>query len=184
MKKLFICLIFFTLIFSQKAYAQTITLPMPSPTATPSANQEINYSLPYPGLLPGSPLYFVKAVRDKIQEIFTTNPLKKSNFYLLQADKRLASGMLMFEKGDKKEAEKIISKSQNYLEKSMDKAEQAKDSQESIIDITAKLKASSAKQELEISKLINKSDGETKKRLENDLKRAKELKNRAEKIKP
>lgn len=183
MKKLFFCLIFFTVVFSQKAYAQTITIPMPSPTATPSAQTDNNYSLPYPGLLPGNPLYSLKAMRDKLVEIITTNPLKKSNFYLLQADKRLATGLILYEKGKKEEAEITISKGQNYLEKSIDKANQAKDSQENIIDVTAKLRSSSLKQEIEISKLIKKSDGEVKKKLENDLKRAKSLKNRAHDIK-
>jgi uncharacterized membrane protein YheB (UPF0754 family) len=170
--------------FSQKTYAQTIDIPIPSPTATPSATPEINYALPYPGLLPGNPLYTFKAIRDKITEVMTTNPLKKANFYLLQADKRLSSALIMHEKGDKEQAENTISKGQNYLEKSIDKTLHAKESQESIIDITAKLKSSAEKHELEISKLIKNSDGEVKKKLENDLKRAKDLKNRAHSIKP
>jgi hypothetical protein len=41
-------------------------------------NQKIDYDLPYPGLLPDHPLYFIKAGRDKITELITRDNIKKA----------------------------------------------------------------------------------------------------------
>jgi hypothetical protein len=57
------------------------------------------YQLPYPGMLPDSPIYKVKVLRDKIISFLITDPQKKTDFYLLQADKGiLASSMLVDKK--------------------------------------------------------------------------------------
>ncbi|MBF8250036.1 MAG: LPXTG-motif cell wall anchor protein, partial [Candidatus Levybacteria bacterium] len=64
-------------------------------TATPSSNQEVNYELPYPGLLPDSPLYFLRVTRDKLVSFLISDPLKKAEFDLLQADKRLNAGIYL-----------------------------------------------------------------------------------------
>ena len=49
----------------------------------------ILYPLPFPGILPNHPLYFLKVVRDTLIEKMITNEIKKAEFYILQADKRL-----------------------------------------------------------------------------------------------
>lgn len=49
----------------------------------------IEYMLPFPGILPDHPLYFFKTLRDMIIEKMITNDIKKAEFYILQADKRL-----------------------------------------------------------------------------------------------
>src|SRR5579883_115828 len=54
-----------------------------SPTGVP------DYVLPYPGILPDNPFYFLKVLRDRLILFFISNPTKKSSFYLLQSDKRL-----------------------------------------------------------------------------------------------
>ena len=153
----------------------------PSPTATPT---NVNYDLPYPGLLPGTPLYSLKLARDKFLEIINTDPLKKSNFYLLQADKRLATSMILFEIGKKEKGEETLSKGQNYLEKSLDNAILAKEQQKNISDILAKIRMSSAKQQEQILIFSKSSDKEIGDKLQQDLKRAEELQKRAEQIKP
>ncbi len=81
---------------------------------------EQEYVLPYPGLLPDSPLYFLKAARDNIIGFLITDPLKKAEFNLLQADKRLQAGIMLIE--DKKKydvAQTTISKGENYLEEAI-----------------------------------------------------------------
>lgn len=181
MKKALPLLIFFILLFSQKTYAQTITLPMPSPEiSTPSAAPTgSNYFLPYPGLLPGNPLYSIKLLRDKFTEITTSGTLDKSYFYLLQSDKRLAAGLVLFDSGNQKVSENTISKGQNYLEKSINKMIQARSEGENVMDLSAKVKASSIKQREEIKKLSDKASGESAKKLKEDLKRAEKLEKRA-----
>lgn len=61
---------------------------------TPTPTPKVDYLLPYPGILPDHPLYFLKAFRDRILEALIVDPLRKAEFYLLQADKRV--GMAMF----------------------------------------------------------------------------------------
>lgn len=182
-----ISFIFFLLIISRPAYAENelTTIPTqgisPTPTAAPTS---VNYELPYPGILPGSPLYALKALRDKFLEILISDPIKKSNFYLLQADKRLASSLKLFENGDAVSSETTFSKGQNYLEKSLEQTIIAKNLQHNISDILAKIRMSSSKQKEEVKKLINKSKGENQQRFKKDYGRAVDLENRAKQIKP
>ncbi|MBI2028420.1 MAG: hypothetical protein HYT07_02310 [Candidatus Levybacteria bacterium] len=62
--------------------------------STPAAI--INYDLAYPGVLPDHPLYKLKVLRDRISLALISDPMKKIDFYLLQADKGiLASAMLI-----------------------------------------------------------------------------------------
>lgn len=93
-----------------------------SPTPTP-----IQYELPYPGILPDNPLYKLKAVRDRLIEFLIADPLKKAEFYLLQADKRLQIGVYLIKKNQGKEdlAESTISKGENYFEKAVAEVEKA-----------------------------------------------------------
>src|SRR5438552_3561844 len=59
----------------------------------------VDYQLAYPGLLPDHPLYFLKAARDKVYAFFISSPVKKAEFDLLQADKRVESSYLLIQKG-------------------------------------------------------------------------------------
>ncbi len=64
--------------------------------ATPSSE----YSLPYPGILPDHPLYFLKQLRDKVYDFFTRDPVRKTEFKLLMADKRMNMALMLSEKGN------------------------------------------------------------------------------------
>lgn len=79
----------------------------------------IDYVLPYPGILPNHPLYFVKELRDRIIELLVVDPVRKAEFYLLQADKWLASGLQFFEKNEDVQAKLIIQKSAERLLKAV-----------------------------------------------------------------
>jgi hypothetical protein len=179
-------LFLFLLVISPHVYAQeAISLPTQgiTPTQIPTPTT-VSYELPYSGLVPGSTLYPLKALRDKILEIFITDPAKKSNFYLLQADKRMSASLTLFESNKDVLAETTLSKGQNYLEKSINNAVVAKESQRNIMDILPKLKASSAFQKQEIEKLTKVKKGETGQKLTEDYKRAEYLQKRVEEIKP
>ncbi len=84
---------------------------------TPAFAQKIEYILPYPGILPDHPLYTLKLVRDRILDFLIVDPLRKSEFYVLQADKRLGMGVALVEKGNVTLAEATISKGEKYLAK-------------------------------------------------------------------
>lgn len=54
-----------------------------------NSQKTIDYALPYPGILPGSFLYPVKTLRDKIVYFFINDPSRKAEFLLLMSDKRV-----------------------------------------------------------------------------------------------
>lgn len=189
MKKFIITLIFFIFIVSSPVYAQvslapTESLPIPTTSVTPAPSPtSVDYQLPYPGILPGSPLYSLKMVRDRIMDIFISDPLKKANFYLLQADKRVASALLLYQKGDEKMAATTLSKSQKYLEKSLEKAKQAKNSGKDEGDIFSRIKNSAAKQKQEIE-ILSKKSKEKETSLRGALLKAQSIEKNADQLKP
>lgn len=190
--KLISGIIFFIIIVSSSAQAQVMEvttkptegIPMPTTSLTPSPVPEaVQYQLPYPGILPGSPLYSIKMIRDRIMEILISDPVKKANFYLLQADKRTASALMLYEKNDDKMAETTLTKAQKYLEKSLIKAQEAKNSGKDVGDIFARIKDSSAKQKQELEIISGKSK-EKKESLTDDLEKIKNIEKSADQLKP
>lgn len=87
---------------------------------------KVEYTLPYPGLLPDSPFYFLKTIRDRVVGFLISDPMKKAEFNLLQADKRLAAGIYLSKKRNFSLSESTISKGENYFEQGISNAMQAK----------------------------------------------------------
>lgn len=80
-------------------------------------SMQINYYLAYPGtILPDSLLWPVKAARDKIWLLITTNQMRKAELNLLFADKRLVSAKILFEKGKPEIGLATLIKAEKYLE--------------------------------------------------------------------
>lgn len=146
-----------------------------TPESTPQAalelipTQTIEYTLPYPGLLPDSPLYFLKIVRDRVISFLISDTVKKAEFNLLQADKRLGSGAYLFKKDKSKTrlAEETISKGENYFEQAIAKAKEAKKEGRDIKPITQKLSLAVEKHAAVLQDLIDKTSGS----LQEDFKR-------------
>lgn len=130
-----------------------------SPTPTP-----VKYDLPYPGLLPDSPLYFLKTARDRIINFLIADPLKKAEFYLLQADKRLQTGVYLIKKNQGKEdlAESTISKGENYFEQAIREAEKAKKQGRDTIPILERLSLAAKKHKEVLKELETKSPQDVK----------------------
>lgn len=91
-------------------------IPKPSVTPTP---QPVEYTLPYPGILPTHPLYMVKLLRDKIIEMLITDPLSKADFYILQADKKLNMSISLTNAKKAKEAGTALGESLAAREQSL-----------------------------------------------------------------
>lgn len=129
-----------------------------SPTPTP-----IKYELPYPGLLPDSPLYFLKTARDRLINFLIADPLKKAEFNLLQADKRLQAGVYLFKKqGKQRLAESTISKGENYFEQAIREVEKAKNQGRDTVSILEKLSLAAKKHQEVLEELENKSPADVK----------------------
>lgn len=77
----------------------------------------VDYTLPYPGILPNNPLYVIKMIRDRIILLIITDSRKKAEFNLLQADKRIEAAVFLINE-DKEKNSKLalttIEKGENY----------------------------------------------------------------------
>lgn len=68
------------------------------------SDKKVIYELPYVGMLPDNPLYFVKQIRDKIIELSIRDYQKKADFYLHSADKQAGIAIELNKKGKSKQA--------------------------------------------------------------------------------
>jgi len=167
-------LLLFLLTFQQKVLAQS----------TSSAILDIQYDLPYTGILPDNPLYFLKALRDNVVAIFITDPLKKADYNLLMSDKRLGGAEALFNKGKNDLAITTLGKSGNYFHQAIQKIADAKKQGEDADAAISKLVNASQKHQQVISQMIQKSKGETKKNLKGLLNRMKEFQSSVEQLIP
>lgn len=145
--------------------------------------KNVDYELPYPGLLPDSPIYFLKIMRDKMAGFLISDPLRKAEFNLLQADKRLNAGIYLFnshgrndstEKKEKKInlAISTISKAGNYFGESIQKVKEARSEGMQTREITNKLINSSSKHQEILRSLEEKSPQNFKAGFDLQLQRA------------
>jgi hypothetical protein len=77
---------------NHRSYSQQITL----------SEKKVIYELPYAGILPDNPLYFLKQVRDVVLEFTTRDQMKKSEMLLLSSDKKVHMAQLLSKKGKSK----------------------------------------------------------------------------------
>lgn len=106
-----VCICFIIGLFlttSVSAQQASSSFGLPTPTT-------IDYNLPYPGILPNHPLYFLKDIRDEILLFFTRSLLKNSRVRLLVADKNLVMATVLIEQGLDKEAIQVLQKGEKHL---------------------------------------------------------------------
>lgn len=101
------------MVFSQEEIAQPAPDSEPTPPATPSAI--IKYDLAYPGILPDHPLYKIKVFRDKVSAGLISNPAKKIEYYLLQADKGILAAAMLVDKKNIDLAKQTALKAENNI---------------------------------------------------------------------
>lgn len=153
------------LVISSNVFAQTSI-----------SSAQLDYSLPYPGILPDNPLYFLKTFRDRLFSFFISDPVKKSEFDLLTADKRLASSIELFDKGKKELSETTISKGLNYFEDSVRNIKIARKEGRALdLSLMSDLEQSSQKYQEVIRNMINQAKGKLGVNLNRDLDRANKL---------
>ncbi|HEX7041835.1 MAG TPA: DUF5667 domain-containing protein [Patescibacteria group bacterium] len=155
------------LTFPQLLYAQT-----PSPTVSPTPIS-VDYTLPYPGLLPNNPLYILKVVRDKIVSFFITNPSKRASFDLLQADKRLEAAYQLQKEGSKYDDLVIstLSKGENYFDDSIIQIKSATSMGDDTAGQILTMHTASLKHMQVITQMMQNTSPQMKKNLEDQLER-------------
>ncbi len=161
-------IILLSFIFLLKVSASPLNAQISFPTISPTITPNIEYALPYAGILPDHPLFFFKQIRDRILILFTRQPLKKSQLYLVLSDKSLVMGGLLWEKGNYNLSTVTLNDGEKYLLQSVmvlfdvtnkdqdippgmaDKLElAAKKHEEAIINTIEKTQESSQKQNLD-----------------------------------
>ncbi len=127
---------------------------------------KVNYTLPWPGILPDNPLYILKAIRDNVINFFITDPLKKSEYDLLMSDKRLVSAKMLVDKGEYQLAITTLSKAGNYFDEAIGLASTAKQQGEDTSSLLDKLYRASQKHQQVIYDMEQKTTGGIKYNLE------------------
>jgi hypothetical protein len=104
--------LFFVLFFTF-----TTTIPVLSQAPISVGESSVIYELPYPGILPDHPLYFVKQLRDNLLEFLTRDNLKKAELYLLTSDKHLVMSTQLANKDKHELAINTLRKGERYFQK-------------------------------------------------------------------
>lgn len=117
--------------FEKAAFAQIeegsiVAIPAPASDSAEVIPQHVNYELPYPGMLPDNPFYFIKVLRDAIVKSLISDPYKKAQFSLLTSQKRMYAGKLLIKKGKTQLFLDTIAKSNNYLDDALFSIKEAK----------------------------------------------------------
>lgn len=115
------------------------------------------YLLPYAGILPDHPLYFLKTVRDSIIDFLIADSLKKAEFTLLQADKSLSAGLALVDKGNPQLAFSTVQKGENQLFTSLKLTKKAQSEGKDASSQQKKLVAAFAKHEEVLRQLAQKT---------------------------
>ncbi|MDO8551375.1 MAG: DUF5667 domain-containing protein [bacterium] len=142
-----------------KTLSDTKITPSPAVTPTPS---EVDYFLPYPGILPDNILYSVKMARDKVMLMFTFDPLKKADLMLLFADKRLGAGRALVEGGKTNLGIETLTKGEKYLEQASNQGLQAGKEGKNAGPFFEKLAKASLKHGETLKQVAEKSTGEVR----------------------
>ena len=165
MKFFFLGILFLTLFtfsFSVSAYASNFVNPYP----------KVNYTLPYPGLLPDNPLYKLKVIRDMIVGFFISDSIQKADYDLTLADKRTFASQMLFDTGKQSLALDTISKAQNYYEEGVEQVILAKKQGEQVSGELNKFSESVALREYMLSNMKEYASFNLKARFDLELKRA------------
>jgi len=146
--------------------------------------KEINYALPYPGLLSDNPLYVFKILRDAIVNFLISDPIKKADFNLLQADKRLNEGLMLFAKGEAKYklGVAVIAKGESYFDEAIKQIEWARKQKKQTKSILENLYQSALKHEELLESLKSRLEGSMRKEIERQRQRASKHKEKVKEL--
>lgn len=129
-QKLFAIGLFFSIFLAPPvilAKTEPVITQQVAPSPTPQISGEVlgikttkvDYVLPYPGISLDHPLYVLKNLRDQILEKLISDPIRKAEFYILQADKFTNMGIFAHDGGKKAIVGKAITQGEWYLEKAI-----------------------------------------------------------------
>lgn len=184
MKKLLIPAFLALLIFFYILPSAVIIHAQDESSDSAMTTEKVEYTLPYPGILPDNPLHFLKAARDRIILFLISDPLKKAEFNLLTSDKRIYAARLLAEKGKDNQAVSTLSKSNNYMHQAVSSAQEAKKVGQNVDIVLHNLELSIKKHKEVLSTIQNKVDNTFSGQLQSEGKRLQDLEISVNKLNP
>lgn len=147
---------------------------------------EVNYDLPYSGLLPDNPLYAFKTLRDRIVSFFITDAQKQAQFDLLQADKRLVAAQDLFKEPHHNDMliSQTLSKGENYFDESITNIAQAQKEGRLVNDFLDKLSQASLKHQQILYSMLQQSHGQLREDIGQEIERVQKFAERVNALKP
>ncbi len=109
MKLLFIPLVVLLFLFTFQSKVMALQ------GAVSVSSGEAKYDLPYPGVLPDSPWYFFKVIRDNVTLFLVRKQPEKAFYEVFLADKRMAAAQALFARGKFPLAAVTAMKAEEYL---------------------------------------------------------------------
>lgn len=149
-----ICSFFSIFILLSLAFIPQALAIAPTPSI-PAASVE--YSLPYPGLLPDNPFYVLKVVRDQLILWLVRDPNEKAFYQLLLSDKRLTAGEILINTGKIPLGVTTIVIGENFYRQAVNSTLRSGSSNS--VDLVAKLTLAGAKHLSVIASLFPKVSG-------------------------
>lgn len=152
-------------------------------TALEIQSKDIDYDLPFAGLLPDSPFYMIKQARDHLYVFFTRDNIKKAELLLHLTDKKIGMAQQLADKSKWDLVVQTLQDSENDVEKmlfSMETAQKIGSSPTPEFIIEAK--TSSQKHEEIMEDFLGKAPHGTQKDIEDVIKINIEHFNRLDKL--
>lgn len=142
--------------------------------------QSADTKLPYPGLLPDSPIYFLKSIRDKVKGFFIFSEDGKALYALTLADKRLSEAKALSDKGEDELASVTAEEAGKESESAQEHLTKAESEGKDVTAIVAKLAANSARQQAVLAKVLEKVPEQAKAAIERAMEMSKKGLSRAQ----
>ena len=128
--------LFFPLVNRSPVQIHAVVQSVPTPTVAliqpVVTNVTVEYVLPYAGILPTHPLYFLKMMRDQIVEALISDPVKRADFYITQADKKLSMALALSDAKKSKEMLRAIDDALTLRQKSIKQLEELRGANQEI----------------------------------------------------
>lgn len=132
---------------------------------------QVDYYLPYPGILPDHPLYWLKMFRDKIM-IGMTKDLTRVEKLLLYADKRVGAAEVLIKGGKIELGVTTATKAEKYLEEAVLDYEKLTKAGKGIPELQDKLSKATLKHEEMLKGLLERLPDQLKPTLDEAIKKA------------
>src|SRR3989344_2992270 len=151
-----------TLVLSSSSYAVDESGKMPRDEVAQKESeveieQPVEYTLPYPGILPDHPLYPLKKFRDRLLDFLIRDPVKRIEFNLLMADKRYNMGLFFSDEEKYERALTILEEAESFYGRIPDEMQMVKDQNRTLPpDLLQRIKTAAVKHQEIIIEIKNK----------------------------